>query len=117
MSENRRSVLFNDTVVAASTTNIAVALGSQEAVVVTWKLTDPAAAVGDLIDLEVRATVDGDVPVAVLTPEAILAKEDMGTTVAAIHRFDVRGMTELQIRFTTAAANRDVVVYMNSYMV
>jgi len=117
MSENRRSVLFDDTVVAASTTNLSAALGSQEAVVVVWKLTDAAAAAGDITDLVVRATVDGAVPAAVLTPEVILAKEDMGTTVAAIHRFDVRGMTELQIRFTTTVPNRDVVVYMNSYMV
>jgi len=117
MSENRRSIIFDATVAAASTTDVVVGLGTQEAITVTWKLSDGAAAAGDLTTLEVRALVDGNVPVAILTPEVVLVKEDTGTDVIAINRYDVRGLTEIQISFTTTVASRDVVVYMNSYMV
>jgi hypothetical protein len=115
MAENRRSTIHNALVVGASTVDTVMSVADVEALVVTWAMTDSTAA-GQLTTPEVRLKVEGVVLPTVLTPDVVHALVRVAPVIAAVSRYDLRGLQgDIQISFTTTVANRTVKVYTNSY--
>lgn len=115
MGETRKSVLVDDSL-AVGTHTFELGTAEREVVVVYWTMTN-ATAVGDLDDTELRLVdPDGNVISTVLTPEVLSAATISGSVASVVHRYDVRGVSKVELTVTNAAAaSRDTKIFVNHY--
>lgn len=107
MSEVKQSVLLDETLEPNETRAIEIAISNQESLLIKWIMTD-ANATNNLDDMEVRLVVEG-----IVLPTVLTASFDhtggggvdgpVEGVIAAVRRYDARGLGKVQIRVKNAA--------------
>lgn len=115
MGETRKSVLVDDAL-AVGTHVYETVTPEREVIVVYWTMTN-ATNVADIDDTEVRLVdPDGNVISTVLTPEVLSAATLDGSVLSVVHRYDVRGVSGVEVTVTNAAASsRNTKIFVNHY--
>jgi len=114
MAEKRSSVIHNDSV-AAGDNRFVMGLADPDTLVVTWRLSGTGVAVGNLTNPEVRLVSEGDVLPTVLTPEVLQAPVDLGDDVVAVSRYNVTGLSGVEVRAVTTAGPWDLKITVTHY--
>lgn len=116
MGELHRSTVLDESVAGSGTVTAEVGASEQAVLVVFWTVTNATAA-GDIGAAEVRAVdPDGNIMPTPLVPESISGAALTGSVASLVERYDVRGLTRVELTFTNGnAAARDAKVFVNHY--
>jgi len=115
MGELNRSTPIDESIGAGATVTVEVGASEQAVMVIFWTLVTGTPA--DIGDTEVRAVdPDGNVNVTPLTPEVISAAAVAGPVCSEVHRYDVRGLSKVELSFENASGGAlDGKVFVNHY--